>query len=98
VEFETLERFYDAEKYHQAYLIKISLGNCHISNDEVDKISEMIIDPGNYQRPAENQIRANLSDLQYKVTQNPGTETACNNEYCDNHERGLYMDVVTGDP
>ncbi|PKO10441.1 MAG: peptide methionine sulfoxide reductase [Chloroflexi bacterium HGW-Chloroflexi-2] len=98
VEIETLERFYDAEEYHQDYLIKNPLGYCHISSDEVNTISEMVVDPDNYQRPSEDQIRENLSDLQYKVTQNAGTESAFNNEYWDNHERGLYVDVVTGEP
>jgi len=39
-----------------------------------------------------------LTDMQRKVTQNDGTEPAFRNEYHDNHEAGLYVDVVSGQP
>jgi len=39
-----------------------------------------------------------LTDLQYNVTQENGTEPSFQNEYWDNHERGIYVDVVTGEP
>ncbi|WP_029137517.1 peptide-methionine (R)-S-oxide reductase MsrB [Nakamurella lactea] len=39
-----------------------------------------------------------LTDHQYRVTQQGGTEPAFDNEYWDNHEPGIYVDVVSGQP
>lgn len=39
-----------------------------------------------------------LTDLQKYVTQHDGTEPAFNNEYWDNKEEGIYVDVVSGEP
>ena len=41
---------------------------------------------------------ARLTPNQYKVTQEEGTEPAFRNEYWNNHEDGLYVDVVSGQP
>ncbi|MFG1792551.1 peptide-methionine (R)-S-oxide reductase MsrB [Nocardia sp. NPDC049149] len=41
---------------------------------------------------------AALSPEQYRVTQENGTERAFTGEYWDNHEPGLYVDVVSGEP
>jgi len=98
VEIEALERFYDAEDYHQDYLTKNPTGYCHISQSEILVAGEMIVDPVNYPRPAEDQIESMLTDLQYAVTQENSTEPAFNNVYWDNHEKGIYIDVVTGEP
>jgi len=40
----------------------------------------------------------NLTDMQKYVTQHEGTERAFDNEYWDNKEEGIYVDVVTGEP
>lgn len=39
-----------------------------------------------------------LNDLQYQVTQKDATEPAFQNQYWDNHEDGIYVDVVSGEP
>ncbi len=41
--------------------------------------------------------KGNLTDLQYRVTQSGATEMAFNNEYWDNKEEGIYVDVVSGE-
>jgi peptide methionine sulfoxide reductase msrA/msrB len=43
-------------------------------------------------------LRRRLTPLQYEVTQQCGTEPAFHNEYWNNHEEGLYVDVVSGEP
>ena len=42
--------------------------------------------------------KAKLNDMQYYVTQECGTEPAFDNEYWDNKEPGIYVDIVSGDP
>ena len=98
VEIEPLERFYDAEEYHQDYLDKNPMGYCHISPSEMTAASEMIVDPGDYPLPSDEEISAMLNDLQFEVTQNAGTEPPFRNEYYENHAPGIYVDVVTGEP
>ena len=41
--------------------------------------------------------KAELSDIQYYVTQECGTEPAFNNEYWNNKELGIYVDIVSGE-
>ncbi|NLK98608.1 MAG: peptide-methionine (R)-S-oxide reductase MsrB [Epulopiscium sp.] len=43
-------------------------------------------------------LRKKLTDIQYKVTQENGTEPPFQNEYYDNFEEGIYVDVITGTP
>jgi methionine-R-sulfoxide reductase len=51
-----------------------------------------------YQKPSDQELRKRLSPLQYEVTQEEGTEPAFHNEYWDNHEEGIYVDIVSGEP
>ncbi len=53
VEIEPLERFYNAEEYHQNYLDKNPGGYCHISKKEIHSLSNMLVDPGDYPRPSD---------------------------------------------
>ena len=39
-----------------------------------------------------------LSELQYKITQKSGTEPPFRNAYWDNHESGIYVDILSGKP
>ena len=53
---------------------------------------------GGYSKPSDEEIRRSLTELQYEVTQNDGTERPFNNEYWDNKRDGLYVDIITGEP
>mgnify|MGYP000163469656 CR=1 FL=1 len=50
------------------------------------------------QKPSESELRAMLTPLQYRVTQENGTEPPFQNEYWDNHREGIYVDVVSREP
>jgi peptide methionine sulfoxide reductase msrA/msrB len=49
-------------------------------------------------KPSEEELRQRLSPMQYQVTQHEGTEPPFQNEYWDNKQPGIYVDVVTGEP
>jgi peptide methionine sulfoxide reductase msrA/msrB len=51
-----------------------------------------------YTRPDDNELRQRLSTMQYKVTQQNGTEPPFKNQYWNNHEAGIYVDIVSGEP
>lgn len=53
---------------------------------------------GRWQRPTAEEIKQRLDPLQYRVTQEEATEPAFRNRYWDNHEEGIYVDVVSGEP
>jgi len=51
-----------------------------------------------YRKPDDATLRERLTPLQYEVTQHEATEPPFRNAYWDNHEPGIYVDVVTGEP
>ena len=51
-----------------------------------------------YAIPDEEEIQRRLTPLQYKVTRKNGTEPPFKNTYWDNHEAGIYVDVISGEP
>ena len=51
-----------------------------------------------YVKPSDEQLKVTLTPLQYKVTQRDGTEPPFRNEYWDNKQAGIYVDVVSGEP
>jgi peptide-methionine (R)-S-oxide reductase len=52
----------------------------------------------NYKKPSDDDLKKQLTPTQYQVTQHEGTEPAFRNEYWNNHEAGIYVDVVSGEP
>src|SRR5258705_406064 len=55
-------------------------------------------DMSDYSKPSQEELRKRLTPLQYRVTKKEGTEPSFRNEYWDNHEPGIYVDVVSGEP
>ncbi len=53
---------------------------------------------GVYKKPSNAELKRILTPLQFKVTQQDGTEMAFHNEYWNNHAGGIYVDVVSGEP
>ena len=51
-----------------------------------------------YKKPSDAELKKRLTPEQYYVTQQSGTEAPFHNQYWDNHEPGLYVDIVTGEP
>jgi methionine-R-sulfoxide reductase len=51
-----------------------------------------------YSKPSDAELRQKLSPEQYKVTQQEGTERPFANEYWNNKQAGIYVDVVSGEP
>ena len=50
-----------------------------------------------FKKPSDAELQKTLTPLQYRVTQHEGTERPFQNEYWDNHEAGIYVDVVSGE-
>ncbi|MFN8627360.1 MAG: peptide-methionine (R)-S-oxide reductase MsrB [Candidatus Binatia bacterium] len=51
-----------------------------------------------FQKPSDAALRQALTPLQYEVTQQQDTEPAFRNAYWNNHQAGIYVDVVSGEP
>jgi len=51
-----------------------------------------------YMIPDDAALRKTLTPMQYRVARENGTEPPFRNEYWDNHEDGIYVDVVSGEP
>jgi peptide methionine sulfoxide reductase msrA/msrB len=51
-----------------------------------------------FKKPSDNELRKNLTPLEYEVTQHDATEPPFRNKFWDNHEQGIYVDVVSGEP
>ncbi|MEP6690350.1 MAG: peptide-methionine (R)-S-oxide reductase MsrB [Gemmatimonadaceae bacterium] len=51
-----------------------------------------------FKKPSDAELKQKLTPMQYQVTQHEGTEPPFRNEFNNNHEDGIYVDVVSGEP
>ncbi|MEG2295824.1 MAG: peptide-methionine (R)-S-oxide reductase MsrB [Oscillospiraceae bacterium] len=108
IEVTPIENYFLAENYHQDYLKKNPNGYCHISREKMDYAKSAVppkptFEPAptskpQYTRPEKKDLKKELSNMQYNVTQNNATEPAYNNAYWNTYEEGIYVDITTGEP
>ncbi|MDC0357478.1 peptide-methionine (R)-S-oxide reductase MsrB [Oligoflexia bacterium] len=104
----SLDRFYKAEAYHQDYYKRNPIRykfyrsrsgrSQFIEKTWKDVMEEKTVDNKAYTKPSDAELRKKLSELQYQVTQQDGTERAFNNSYWDHKGEGIYVDVISGEP
>jgi peptide methionine sulfoxide reductase msrA/msrB len=101
--------FYPAEDYHQDYYKKNPqrYGAYRVASGrdaffervwKGDKTVYQLASTASYQKPADEVLRQTLTPMQYYVTQEDGTEPPFRNAYWNNHEEGIYVDIVSGEP
>ena len=95
VELEPLRHYVLAEDYHQDYLKKNPGGYCHIN---VNDAYQPLVDSGQYEKPTDVELKEQLTEEQYQVTQHSATERPFHNAYNATFEEGIYVDVTTGEP
>lgn len=102
IECKPLKNYYPAEEYHQKYLDKNPSGYCHIGQEKFkyakNAKDSSIVDPSKYQLPNDETLKKNLSAEQYAVTRQNATERPFKNKYWDKFEKGIYVDITTGEP
>lgn len=87
--------FYRAEEWHQDYYLKEPLK--YTSYRSVSGRDRFIKEHWGEEVKKES-LKRKLTDLQYEVTQNSATEPPFQNEYWDNKDEGIYVDIVSGEP
>ena len=101
--------FYRAEGYHQDYYkknpIRYKFYRYNSGRDQYlekvwgkDVAMHTMKDMDNYGKPSKEELKKRLTAMQYKVTQEAGTEPPFNNAYADNKKAGIYVDIVSGEP
>lgn len=97
IELVELKNYYIAEEYHQMYLDKNPSGYCHIGELEFHELREAQKDT-KYKVKSKKELESTLTEMQYNVTQENATEPPFDNEYNDNFEDGIYVDITSGEP
>ena len=109
-EIRAFSRFYEAEEYHQDYYKKNPMGYLQYRRvsgrdqyltriwKEKTKRNQSTPEAVVYRKQSDEELKKILTQLQYRVTRENGTEEPFNNAYWNHKERGLYVDVASGEP
>ncbi|MCM3597572.1 peptide-methionine (R)-S-oxide reductase MsrB [Metabacillus idriensis] len=100
--------FYMAEDYHQDYYKKNPVRYEYYRNNSGrdqflektwgDELKKEQASDKAYPKRSKEELKKELTDIQYEVTQEDGTEKAYDNEYWDLKDDGIYVDIVSGEP
>jgi peptide methionine sulfoxide reductase msrA/msrB len=94
--------FYPAEDYHQQYCKKnpTRYYSYRSASGRDRYIKSVWGDVGlsKYKKPQKEELKKKLTDMQYNVTAQCGTEPAFHNVYWNNKKAGIYVDIVSGEP
>ena len=98
--------FYKAEEYHNDYYkknperyhaYKIGSGREQYIKTQWGNVMMLQNQINTFHKPSEKILKDELTPLQYKVTQENGTEKPFDNEYWNNKKEGIYVDIVSGE-
>jgi methionine-R-sulfoxide reductase len=64
----------------------------------VPSLPDRGLQPPVYKKPSDAELKKRLTPIQYEVTQHAETERPFDNPYWNNHEAGIYVDIVSGEP
>ena len=89
--------------------MEMKSGDMEMKHDDMEmkhddmKKDEKMMEKGTMKKsqatiPTDAELRDRLTPLQYKVTRKDGTEPPFNNPYWNNHEAGIYVDIISGAP
>jgi len=102
-----LDVFYSAEDYHQDFYKKDparyhSYRNGSGRDQFLERAwgKDRTVKPApatGFKKPSAEELREQLTPMQFRVTQQEGTEPPFNNEYHDNKRAGIYVDIVSGE-
>jgi len=88
--------FYNAEPYHQDYHKTCPAAySRYRTGSGRDSFLKKIW--GSVNGPSKDALKKQLTPIQYRVTQECGTEKPFDNEYWDNKKDGIYVDIVSGE-
>lgn len=95
VEIRPAKTFWEAEDYHQDYYKKnpFRYEMYRVGSGRAKFVKEAWSD-----KKLQKELKDRLTPMQYKVTQENGTEPPFQNEYWDEEREGLYVDVIDGTP